>query len=277
VLPPARAGVAFVLLGFVVACGRGGLPAGSVARVGDRDIDYARFAEYVEEVTGESGEALESAVLAGLFQQFLEEELLLELARERRLVGEHAGRRDAAAALFGRDELEASEEELESYYQSLGAELEAPERLRLRHLLFEDRDTAEEAEARLRAGESAGRLADELGALGLEEVEASREDLPIAFADTLFGLEPGGVAVVGDGFQFHVFAILARRPAGRPAFEEVMPDLRRRLAAERLRALRDELLDEARRRYNVEVAAARLPFALAPAGDAEAVSEEPPP
>lgn len=262
--------VALCLLGAAGGCGDGGLAPGAVARVGDRHLDYAAFSSYVLEVTGEPGDALASAVLSGLFEQFVEEELLLELARDRGLVGAQARRRDAAAALIGPAALEISEPELERYYADHAAELAAPERVVLRHLLFEERATAARAQERLRAGEDPSLVAGELGALGIEEVEATREDLPRDYADTLYALEPGGVALVGDGFQHHVFVVVARRPAGLPPLEEIAPDLRRRLAAERARALRAELLAEARRRYNVRIAEARLPFDLAPAAGSTA-------
>jgi parvulin-like peptidyl-prolyl isomerase len=253
------------LLGVAGACGGDGVAPGSVARIGDRHLDYAAFSAYVAEVTGERGDALESAVLAGLFEQFVEEELLLELARDRGLVGPRASRRDAAAALIGPGELQISEPELQRYYADHAAELVAPERVLLLHLLFEERAAAERAQARLGAGEDPHQVADDLGALGIEQVEVARADLPPDYADTVYALEPGGVALVGDGFQHHVFVAVARRPAGLPALQEVAPDLRRRLVAERARTRRAELLAEARRRYNVRIAEARLPFALTPA------------
>jgi hypothetical protein len=267
--------LAACLAGLALACGEGGLEPGAVARIGERHLDYAEFSAYVEEVTGEPGDALESSVLAGLFRQFLEEELLVELARGQDLVAPHAGRRHAAAALLGPGQLEVSDEDVRRYYIERAAELEAPERLRLRHLLFEERAAAERAAARLRAGEPAAGVAAELGALGLEELEASRDDLPRAFAEPLFALDPGAVAVYGDGFQFHVFVALARRPAGLPAFEELAPELRRRVTADRARARRAELLEEARRRYDVQIAEARLPFALPAADDPAAAPRSP--
>lgn len=268
------------LASLALACGGGGLEPGAVARIGERHLDYAEFSAYVEEVTGESGHALESSVLAGLFRQFLEEELLLELARGQDLVGPHASRRDAAAVLLGPGQLEVTDESLRRYYIDHAAELAAPERLRLRHLLFEDRPAAEQAQTRLRAGEPPSVVAAELGALGLEELEAGRDDLPRAFAEPLFALDPGGVAVFGDGFQYHVFVALARRPAGLPAFGELAPELRRRVTADRARARRAELLEEARRQYDVQIAEARLPFALAapdgPAAAPRSPEEDPP-
>ncbi|HUP22478.1 MAG TPA: peptidylprolyl isomerase [Thermoanaerobaculia bacterium] len=262
---------AWFLLVAALSCGGGELAPGAVVRIGDRELDFMVFSDYVEEVTGEPGDALESAVLGGLFEQFVEEELLLSLARDRDLVGPQSDRRAAAAALLG-STLEVSDEELRRYYEGQAAELEVPERLRLQHLLFDDRAAAEQAEARLRAGEAIDRIAAELDALGFEEIEAALEDLPTNYAGMLFGLDPGAVVAVGDGFQHHVFAVLARRPAGRPAFEEAAPLLRRRLSAERARARRAELLDEARRRYNVQIAEARLPFALSPATSGRAAS-----
>jgi hypothetical protein len=257
------------------ACGRPALEPGAVARIGQRDIGWTAFGEYVEEITGERGDALESPVLRGLFEQFVEEELLLELARDRGVVGPQASRREAAAALFGPEQSAIGDEELRRHHAEHAAELVAPERMLLRHLLFEQRATAERARERLLEGEPPERVAAELAALGYEEVEAARQDLPRDYADTLFALEPGGVALVGDGFQHHVFVAVARRPAGPLAFDEAAPALRRRLAAERARSLRAELLLEARRRYNVEIAEERLPFALAPGTASRAAAEAP--
>ena len=184
-------------------------------------------------------------------------------------------RRQAAAALLGPAQLAVGDEELRRHYDEHAAELVAPERVVLRHLLFEERATAERARDRLLAGESPEQISTELSALGLEEVEAARADLPRDYADALMALDPGGVAVVGDGFQHHVFLAEARLPAGPLGFEEAAPVLRRRLEAERARTRRAELLLEARGRYNVQIAEERLPFALAPGTASRALPDAP--
>jgi hypothetical protein len=268
-------GIGIVVVALALGCGRAALTPGAVARIGEREVGWPAFAAYVEEVAGEPADTLESDVLRGLFEQFVEEELLLELALDRELVGPQASRRQAAAAMLGPSAVAVGDEELRRHYEEHAAELVAPERVVLRHLLFEERSTAEQARSRILAGEPPERIAEELSALGLEEVEAARADLPRDYADTLMALEPGGVAVVGDGFQHHVFVAAARLPAGPLGFEEAAPVLRRRLEAERVRTRRAELLLEARGRYNVRIAEERLPFALAPGTASQAVPEAP--
>ena len=56
------------------------------ARLGDEEVPYARFEAYVRRAVGETEAPLESGVLTELFDQFLEEQMLVRLAADRGLI-----------------------------------------------------------------------------------------------------------------------------------------------------------------------------------------------
>ena len=253
-------------------CDRSAPPAPDVvARIGEADeVRYSEFESYLEATVGDGESVLASDVLSQLFDQFLDETLLVRLAADRGLVREGDGRgarRRAIDALL-REGLrgEPSAAEVEAWYRQHRQELARPERVRLRQILTEDRATAERALQEIAGGadfaQVARRLSREPGAAsGGYQGELSREDLPPAFADVIFGLEPGEVSpVVPADYGFHIFQVLNRAPAEVAPLEEVREEILGRLRRERADRLLASLVKEARGRYNVEVHARNLPF-----------------
>lgn len=254
----------------LAAC-RGPVPPGPdvVARIGAVEVHYGEFEAYLDRMVGDSEAVLASEVLSQLFDQFLDERILVQLARDRKLIaqGGTARPRLAIDALL-REELaeQPSEEEIAAWYAAHRVEFSRPERVRVRQILTEDRAEAEEAIRQLAGGADFETLArrvsqDPSAATGGVQGEMSREDLPPAFADVIFALDPGGVsAIVPAAYGFHVFQVVERSPA------EVVPLHRARAqVAERLRQERAdrrvaELVREGRGRYNVIVYERNLPF-----------------
>jgi peptidyl-prolyl cis-trans isomerase C len=242
----------------------------AVARIGREDVRYADFEGYLKRSVGDTGNVLASDVLSQLFDQFLEERLLVRLALDRKLAREArgaAGQRTAIEALLA-DGLkeEAGEPEITRYYQDHRQDFARPERVRLRQILTEDRATAERALKEIAGGadfqEVARRLSrDPSAAAGGYQGELTREDLPPSFAEVIFGLKPGEVSrLVPAEYGFHIFQVTDREPAQVIPLEAARPEILGKLRQERADRLLQSLVREARTRYNVSVYERNLPF-----------------
>jgi parvulin-like peptidyl-prolyl isomerase len=242
-------------------------PADRVALVGEEEITYADFEDYLEQQLGEPGRGLASDVLARLFDQFLEERLLTRLAVDRGLVPAGSGRRVALDRLLaegGPAEPEAAE--IEAYYDAHLAEFRRPERVRLRQLLLPDRAETEAARKALVAGGDFEEVARRFSGDAAEpfagpQGELAREDLPPPFAEIIFRLAPGQVSdVVEADYGFHVFQVIERLPAQVVPLATAAAEIRGRLLRERADAHLAALAAEARSRYDVRVFERNLPF-----------------
>ena len=163
-------------------------------------------------------------------------------------------------------EQELDDAEVSRYYEQHRQEFSRPERVRLRQILTEDRRTADAAVRELAAGTGFDELARRISrgssaASGGFQGELSREDLPPAFVDLVFGLQPGEVSpVVPANYGFHIFQVTERLPAEVAPLAQVRGEIVERLRQQRADQLLGELVTEARNRYNVVVYERNLPF-----------------
>ena len=257
-----RAGGA-AALALVVAVGCGGDPL----RIDDRQISYSEFERYLEANSIELEFALEGAASSRLFDQFLDEELLRQLARDRGLVTADGDSAAALEALLDAAEIEpVSAAEIEAYHRARADAYRRPERVRLRQILVADADSAAAARAELDAGAAFEEVAarHSLGpaaSRGGDQGVLARDDLPPAFVEPVFSLEEGRISeVVAADYGYHIFQVTRRWPAEIVSLEQAAPEIRELLAAERRRTARAELVEEARRRYNPRVDEKNLPF-----------------
>lgn len=267
---------AAALLGlFLAGCGES-LPSGPdvVARIGRQELHYARFEAYLDQAVGESDTVLANDALNGLFDQFLDEELLQRLARERKLVPagsfSQADRQPTRAALEvllrGAGQGEPDERAVAAYYAEHREEFRRPERIRLRQILVEDRKQAEQVLVRIRQGADFQEVAREMSrdpsaGLGGFQGEFSRRDLPRAFADPLFRLRDGEVSdVLQAEYGFHLFQVVRRYPAELAEPAEVREEILARLRQQATDRAMAALLAEARQRFPVRVFPHNFPF-----------------
>lgn len=271
--PRRRTRLLLLLAGLLMsgaACQQAEPPAPDlVVRIGEDEVRYGRFEEYVKRTAGDGETVLAGDVLSQLFDQFLDEELLVRLSVDRGLAKDGttaASRRRAVDALLAADLKEPGAEEIAAYYQAHREEFARPERVRLRQILTEDRATAERALRELGRGVDFAAVARELSrdpsaASGGFQGELAREDLPPGFGDVIFSLQAGEVSrLVPAEYGFHIFQVVSRSPAEIVPLEAAGPEIAERLRQERADRLLGELVGEARRRYNVEVHHRNLPF-----------------
>lgn len=262
----------FVVLGALVAVGGCGpapdLPGPDiVARLGDEQIALPRFEAYLKRNAGAEAETLPSAALSGLFDQFVQEELLLRLARDRGVARQGEERRRSLDSLLAAGgALAPARAEVESYYRTHLEEFRLPERVRLRQLLATDRRVAERARRELVAGTDfdtvlAHAAASGGGLQGGPQGDLARDELPQSFAELIFALAPGETsAVVEAEYGFHVFRVEERLPARTATLEEAAPAIERDLAGKAADRRLAALEEEARRAYPPTVYDRNLPF-----------------
>ena len=238
-----------------------------VARVGDRELKAAAFDAYLERNLGESGGGLASEVLSRLFDQFVREELLAMLARERRLIDEAVPASEAVERLLAANPVpEPTSAEMAAYFAVHAAEFARPARVHLRQILVDDRLVAERARRELSAGLPFETVLAKVSVPGSAPVGGdqgilARDELPPAFADLIFRLEVGKVSdVVAADYGFHLFQVVERWPAESPAAAEVAPEIRLRLREAAADARLQALFADAQSRYTVAVYDRNLPF-----------------
>lgn len=238
-----------------------------VAKIGDRALRSAAFEAYLERNLGESGGGLASEVLSRLFDQFVREEMLAMLAREKGLIDETAPAADAVEPLLAANPVpEPTSSEIAAYFAAHAAELARPARVHLRQILVDDRLVAERARRELIGGLAFDAVLAKVSVPGSppaggDQGILARDELPPAFAELIFRLEVGKVSeVVAADYGFHLFEVVERWPAESPAAEEVAPEIRRRLRESAADARLKALFADAQSRYTVTVYDRNLPF-----------------
>lgn len=238
-----------------------------VVRIGERELRAAAFDAYLERNLGEPGGGLASEVLSRLFDQFVREEMLAMLARERGLIDRSTPAAKAIEPLLAANPVpEPTASEIAAYFAAHAAEFVRPERVHLRQILVDDRLVAERARRELVAGMPFEAVLAKVtpagsASAGGDQGILAHDELPPALADQIFRLEVGKVSdVVAAEYGFHVFQVVERWPAESPALAEVEPEIRKRLREAAADAHLDALFADARSRYTVAVFDRNLPF-----------------
>lgn len=249
---------------FAVGCGPAA-PAGDVAaELADQAVPYAEFEAYLAASAIADGPSLESPVLSGLFDQFLEELLLTRLAEEEGI--EASGRQARVSALVSRESADINQQELAEYYRANPAKFLQPERVHLRQILVEERSAAEQAAREISRGASFESAAKQFSAgpradFGGDQGILSREDLPPELAAQIFALDSGEVSgIIEADYGFHIFQVEERMPETSKSLEEAAPAIVEELREVKRASIVASLLDRAVKRYNLRVHAGNLPF-----------------
>ncbi|HYD31830.1 MAG TPA: SurA N-terminal domain-containing protein [Azospirillaceae bacterium] len=155
------------------------------------------------------------------------------------------------------------DEEVRAAYDARINEFRTPERRSVAQALVETEEKAKEIAAA--AGNAAG-LADAAQKVGTDAMplgQVMKEDLPEELADAVF-LAPSGAITqpIRSALGWHVVGVTAIEPGSTQSFDEVknqiLADLRREKAADRLFEVSNQLEDALAGGANLEEAAARL-------------------
>ncbi len=259
----------------LAGCRKPAIGTDVVVSIDGEDVQYSEFESYLRDNVDSSDFPLGRSVLDQLFDQFLDERLLIALALERGLGGEAADtadqndvdQRTAISFLLRQARAESwREEEIAAYYEAHKEQYQRPESVRLQQILVHDRQDAEAAQEALMAGEDFARVAARFSQVPMAHLDGdggrlAREDLPVAFADSIFELEPNEISEVFTAdYGFHIFQVVERFPAEEVPFAEVAGDIRQVLERRRLDELAASFIAEARGRYNVRIYRSNFPF-----------------
>lgn len=241
-------------------------PGIAVTISGER-VAYVEFAQYLTDQLGDQQSEFDDAALSSLFDQYLDGQLLTRLAVERGLVEGPVSERRALAFLLqgAASRFEPREAELRAFFAAHQEEFERPERVRLRVILVDEPEIAEEALAALAEQDFAAVAArfsqGPTAHLGGDQGWLSRDDLAGLFGEVIFELEEDETSeIVKADFGYQIFQVTERRQATVMPFEQAEPSIRQSLRDRFLDEQLAALLHEARERYNVRVLDGNLPF-----------------
>ncbi len=250
----------------LAACG-GSVGSDVVARVDGEEVAYGGFEATLRASVEGSELSLESEVLSRLFDQYLDDLLLIRLAVDRGLsVPEPSERQAIEFLLQGVDEGAVSAGEVEAYYREHLESFERPRRVHLRQILVSEAAAAEEAKAALDSGEDFAAVASRFSiepnaSLGGDQGQLGRADLPASFVDIIFALGEAEVSeIVEADYGLHIFQVVAHLPAEVVPLSQVEEEIRRTLLGQHVDEVVVSLVAEARERYNVRVFSSSFPF-----------------
>lgn len=263
------------------------IPPDVIARVNERMLTLADFKRYLDRNTGTDLAQLTPEVASALLDQFVEEIIVSEYAASHGVeipaeqivsaVRTEAGvtvvekrdemRREKLIANLASEIPDASDADIRSYYQQHQAEFRSSEEVRVRQILVNDENVANEIRKKLKEGAPFENLSSEFSRApnakrGGEIGFVSRGELPNLFENVIFNLQPGQISeVIRTDSSFHIFRVDERRPAGTLSVEAAAPLIHARLREEGVRNRLQQLTTTSRREMNVAVLTRRLPFA----------------
>jgi len=255
----------------LLSCAGCGVPKNVCATVGDREVELETFNAYLVAVTGGPWEAADPRVAERLFDQFLEQEVVLAAARARgdaRIRGDAPARSSAVRALLDQVCGPPPEADPALIAAEVAGRLQKPRpaRARVRQLLVDSEEDAVAARARLDRGEDFLAVAEEIsqapnlengGGLGL----LSQGTLPEELDDVIFALKSGEISQpVRSPAGYHIFQVIEMIPAGQPERAEVEAKVRREMAEATSRSFARSCVDRLSAEVGVRVYSAHLWF-----------------
>jgi len=261
-------------------------PPEVVVRVNERLITLADFKRYLERNTGTDLAQLTPEVSSAMLDQYVEEIVISEHAATHGVevpaekiaaaVRTEAGstviekrdqmRREKLFSDIAAEVGEPSEAEVRAYYNDHQSEFRSGEEVRVRQILVNDEQLANQLVDQLRKGADFGALSAEHSRApnakrGGEIGYVGRGDLPKMFEDVIFRMQPGAVSdVIRTDSSFHIFKVEERRPAGQLDLQTADPLIRVRVKEDAIRERMAQLVAQARREMQVAVLTRRLPF-----------------
>ena len=262
------------------------IPPDVIARVNDRMVTLADFKRYLERNAGTELAQLTPEVASALTDQFVEEIIVSEYAASHGVevpadkiaaaVRTEAGvtviekrdemRRERLVANLSAQIADPSHSELQEYYDAHQNEFRSGEEVRVRQILVNDENLANEIVKKLKSGTRFGDLSAQYSRApnakrGGEIGFVSRGDLPKMFEEEIFRLRAGETSgVLRTDTSFHIFQVDERRPAGMLDLQSAAPIILTRLREEAIRERLNEIKGRSRREMNLAILTRRLPF-----------------
>ena len=242
------------------ACDKGASPGAEapevIATVNGKDISKSEFEQHVADITRQSGREVPAEDRGKLLDQFIDLQLIAEAGEKAGITKEQAvedqiamARLKVVADAWARKYLDGhpvTDAELRPEYDAQVAAI--PREYHARHILVEDKATADALIENLKGGADFAALASEKskdtsakngGDLGW----FSLDRMVKPFSDAVAKLEPGQTTdeAVQSQFGWHVIKLEDSRAQQAPAFEEVKDRVETILRNKRLRTYLDEL------------------------------------
>ena len=297
-----RTSTFLVILGLCLSFGCGKevpLEERVVVEIADDAVTVGEFEHFVESSVQQDEPFLAGDVMEALFEQFIEERLLLKAAEDAGIRAEPdavATRLDSIArveaassaetaeietvvtnqiriemlvedAVFGR--LSVSDEEVGAHFAANQAFFERPETVKVSQILMDDEGLANTIATELGGRttrfeelakeHSVGPEASRGGNLG----SFARGELPPSLETTIFSLRPGRIsAVVATDFGFHIFLVHEKVAAAQLSLDEARDSIRLELMRKKSDRALALYIEELKNTYPVTVHREHLSFAF---------------
>ena len=282
-------------LGLSFGCGKEvPLEERVVVEIADDAVTVGEFEHFVESSVQQDEPFLAGDVMEALFEQFIEERLLLKAAEDAGIRAEpdavgtrldSIARVEAASsaetvvtnqiriemlvedAVFGH--LSVSDEEVGTHFEANQAFFERPETVKVSQILIDDEGLANTIATEfggrttrfeeLAKEHSVGPEASRGGHLG----SFARGELPPSLETTIFSLRPGRVsAVVATDFGFHIFLVHEKVAAAQLSLDEARDFIRLELMRKKSDRALALYIEELKNTYPVTVHREHLSFAF---------------
>lgn len=208
--------------------------------------------EFQKKIKGIMEEYTENDFQQELVRGYVDFDLLKLRLREQLLVSKVINKvsEDVAAPSY---------EEIKRYFQENPDEFRSPEMVRARQIVTKTKKEAIKLRNRLRAGEEMGELAkrysiapeaEDGGQMGW----VARGDLPRSMEKALFSTPKGRIGpIIKTSFGYHLFEVIASRPAGVKALLLVMSEIESRLIRQRREVTCKKWLKRLRSSFKIKV------------------------
>lgn len=243
-----------------------------LAKVGKSRLEIEPFQLYIGEASGEAWQGLSGRVASGLLDQYLDRQVVLEAARQRRLLNR------AEPPQYGPGEMrwllgelcgpppEPSPADVEDEVEHRLVET-LPAQAHVRQILVDSLEKAERARQRLAEGEDFVTVSREMsrapnamdgGELGVFFEGSLPEDVDVV----VFSLDSGEISNPVQGHSgYHIFQVLEMIPTGPPDRSGVELSVRTELTEQGAREHTRRCIDRLASEVGVEVVPTNLWFA----------------
>jgi len=285
-----------------------------VVEIAGDAITVGEFDRFVESSAHEEEPFLAADVMEALFEQFIEEKLLLraaddaglsadpkslarrlEVIEKAQIAKSSVSSQEAMAAVLERqlrieklvevelfDGLEVTDAEVEAHFEANRALFERPETVLISQILVEDEPQANEILQQLKANPALFEKLAEEHSKGPESSRSGllgtfgRGELPPSFEMAVFALREGRISgVVATEFGYHIFKLHEKTESELLSLQDARDTIRVRLLRDKSEAELSRYIEELKQTYPVRVHREHLSFAFLEWEDANAAGALP--